>query len=429
MREPFRLRNGERGNAGDYLVQDSTGAQWIVSKDVFESTYQLDEADNAAAPTAATGITASTSASTFAAAAVAAAAATAAAAAAAAGGDASARPAPWQLQARFVTPPAAAALLRASMDEWEFDVFQLDAASEGHALSAMAMAVCERLQCAEKFDLHENGLARFALALEAGSGTGPYHNALHAAEVLHAIYFMLRRTRIADSLQDFELFAAVLAALSSSVAHPCVSNSFLCRSGHDLALTYNERSVSENHRCARLFAIARECGLFERMAHGARRKIRRLAIDMVLACDPARHLDLLAGWSAKAERGALRVGEEPEDRLLLLSLALCAAELSHCAKPWPYHQLWTERRSRELLNQGDLERAAGLPLSAFANRADPQPHLLQQAIIVWQARPLFSALSRFLQQPHERWLALLDANGARHAELHDLHCKARALTL
>lgn len=52
---------------------------------------------------------------------------------------------------------------------------------------------------------------------------------------------------LGEHLQDVEVAALLLGSLIHDFKHPGRSNAFLTRTGHTLALTYNDVSVLENY--------------------------------------------------------------------------------------------------------------------------------------------------------------------------------------
>ena len=60
-----------------------------------------------------------------------------------------------------------------------------------------------------------------------GAAVQPYHNNIHAADVLHSSHVMLDENGLMDCLSDLEIFAVLVAAASHDVEHPGYTNTFL----------------------------------------------------------------------------------------------------------------------------------------------------------------------------------------------------------
>ena len=73
--------------------------------------------------------------------------------------------------------------------------------------------------------------------------------------------------------------------------------------------------------------------------------------------------------------------EEKEDKSLLMKLLIKASDVSNPAKPHATYQLWADRIMVEFYNQGDKERARGLPISAYCDRQNPELASCQMGFI------------------------------------------------
>ena len=83
--------------------------------------------------------------------------------------------------------------------------------------------------------------------------SNPYHNCIHATDVLLATNYMLGSKALLDVFSSLEILAALFAALIHDVGHPGRTNQFLINTRHELALLYNDNSVLENHHLALAF--------------------------------------------------------------------------------------------------------------------------------------------------------------------------------
>ena len=81
----------------------------------------------------------------------------------------------------------------------------------------------------------------------------PYHNKVHAADVLLATNFLLKAEALKGVFTDLEILAALTAAAIHDVGHPARTNQFLVNVQHELAILYNDNSVLENHHLSVAF--------------------------------------------------------------------------------------------------------------------------------------------------------------------------------
>lgn len=78
----------------------------------------------------------------------------------------------------------------------------------------------------------------------------PYHSNAHAADCANSFEVMLSSS--GQELHPLRLASCYLAALGHDVGHPGYNNAYMMNSRHELAVTYNDRSVLENFHAAEL---------------------------------------------------------------------------------------------------------------------------------------------------------------------------------
>jgi len=235
-------------------------------------------------------------------------------------------------------------------------------------------------------------VSAFFAAVEAGYQDVPYHNALHAADVLHSLNCFL----VAGNLTRFsppERMAAMVAACVHDLGHPGIASSLLIAARAPLALRYNDRAVLEQyHACSAMTLLAQpENDFTSALPPSDARLLRRLVIELVLQTDMAVHANFMA------EMGR-RVAEEPldltraADRELALELLLKCADVGSCMKSVAGAVRWGCAILTEFFNQGELERSLGLPVSPFCSRADVRVTAMQLSFLEHVAGPLFELL-------------------------------------
>lgn len=79
-----------------------------------------------------------------------------------------------------------------------------------------------------------------------------YHNALHAADVLHACHLFAVTSRFISlaQVEHIHLFSYLFAAVIHDYKHPGVTNGYLVTTRDKLALRYNDRAVLESYHTA-----------------------------------------------------------------------------------------------------------------------------------------------------------------------------------
>ena len=156
-----------------------------------------------------------------------------------------------------------------------------------------AHVVWDRHQLFHEFDVPAAAFTNFMESLEEGYlRSSPYHNSVHAADVLHSLHCLLLGGLVeVAGLSKLEVFAALLAAAMHDFRHPGRTNAFLVNGSHALALTYNDQSVLESLHTAEAFKLMGHEGmrLLDRVELEERRALRKQVIGMVLATDMTKH--------------------------------------------------------------------------------------------------------------------------------------------
>ena len=85
----------------------------------------------------------------------------------------------------------------------------------------------------------------------------PYHNDLHAADILQTIFIYNNFSKFQNILKltDLDLFSIFFSAIIHDYGHPGLSNNYLIRTKNDLAIKYNDISVLENCHVSDAFNI------------------------------------------------------------------------------------------------------------------------------------------------------------------------------
>jgi cAMP-specific phosphodiesterase 4 len=345
------------------------------------------------------------------------------------------------------------------LDSWEFDALEL---STGQLLASVvkmfdaAGAFSARLVTPQRLWSFAGALAAGYRA------DNPYHNFAHAVDVAHGVFRFLRLTERRLRLPAADKFALLVAALSHDLEHPGVNNAFLVQRRDALALRYNDASVLENAHVAALYSLcasAPEADVFAGLVDDAGwRAARKLVVSAVLATDMAHHFKLVAqaelylelhgdaprcgadgapldgggdahgngnangsivsaagsaatggpspggassvagGASSCAAAPAAPPFSTPEERTLLYSLFLHAADVGNPARPRHVASKWADRVLEEFFAQGDAERAAGLPVSAMCDRGATSRAASQINFIEFVVAPLYGVLSRALPE-------------------------------
>jgi len=255
-------------------------------------------------------------------------------------------------------------------------------------------------------------------AAMAGYMDQPYHNAVHAADVMHCVYRLLTLTKAEQWVSSAEIFAMLIAALCHDMGHVGRTNPFLVETGHDLALQYNDASPLENMHCSSLFKLCtnESMNVFKDMSSDQYKKARRVAVAAILHTDNANHFDMVKNINKAYEVASeliekqASLGEDCDnglypqyvtdvlrkDSLMFLELFLHFADISNPLKPFDICQAWAARVLDEFFDQGDEEKRLGIPVGMLNDRDKVNRPGSQHGFINFLVAPLvFGAVKLF----------------------------------
>ncbi|KAG7482782.1 cGMP-inhibited 3 3' [Solea senegalensis] len=326
------------------------------------------------------------------------------------------------------------------MNTWNFQIFDLvdkTGGKSGRILSYVTYTLFQDTCLFEIFKIPVREFMSYFHALENGYRDIPYHNRVHATDVLHAVWYLTTRPipgfqqihsehvtgsdtdsdsgispgrisyasskslSISDdsygclawNIPALELMALYVAAAMHDYDHPGRTNAFLVATNAPQAVLYNDRSVLENHHAASawsLYLAQPEFNFLVNLDHVEFKRFRFLVIEAILATDLKKHFDFLAEFNSKVNDvnspGIDWTNEN--DRLLVCQVCIKLADINGPAKVRDLHLKWTEGIVNEFYEQGDEEARLGLPISPFMDRSSPQLAKLQESFITHIVGPL-----------------------------------------
>ncbi|NWH48987.1 PDE4C phosphodiesterase, partial [Fregata magnificens] len=316
-------------------------------------------------------------------------------------------------------PPAEDAhqkLSRETLEELDWCLDQLETLQTRHSVSEMASNKERDLM--KTFRIPVNTFITYMLTLEDHYHADvAYHNNIHAADVAQSTHVLLSTPALEAVFTDLEIMAAIFASAIHDVDHPGVSNQFLINTNSELALMYNDASVLENHHLAVGFKLLQEenCDIFQNLSKKQRQTLRKMAIDMVLATDMSKHMNLLADLKTMVETkkvtslGVLLL-DNYSDRIQVLQNMVHCADLSNPTKPLELYRQWTDRIMVEFFRQGDREREKGMEISPMCDKHTASVEKSQVGFIDFIAHPLWETWADLVHPDAQEILDTLEDN-------------------
>ncbi|KAI1728568.1 3'5'-cyclic nucleotide phosphodiesterase domain-containing protein [Ditylenchus destructor] len=301
------------------------------------------------------------------------------------------------------------------ISEWGFPIFAFAERHNRTVLSRITYAIFKEANLFRIFKLSPTKFFNFFHSLESGYWDIPYHNRIHAADVLHGTFYLTCHPvrafvgrpstpetpeialdsaplPLSQSMNTLELMALFTAAAMHDFDHPGRTNAFLVASEDKKAILYNDRSVLENHHAAESWRLLCQSqnNFIENLDSAETKRFRYLVLEYILATDLKQHFDIIMQFNEKAPDIDLT---NESDRVLLSQMLIKFADINSPAKPYPLHRQWTERICQEFYEQGDEEQQRKMPVSPYMDRQHPAVAKLQDSFIAHIVNPLAVALN------------------------------------
>ncbi|NWH39640.1 PDE4D phosphodiesterase, partial [Chloropsis hardwickii] len=295
-------------------------------------------------------------------------------------------------------------------------IFQ--ASRSSHAAFFSYLGDCSERDLLKTFKIPVDTLITYLMTLEDHYHADvAYHNNIHAADVVQSTHVLLSTPALEAVFTDLEILAAIFASAIHDVDHPGVSNQFLINTNSELALMYNDSSVLENHHLAVGFKLLQEenCDIFQNLTKKQRQSLRKMVIDIVLATDMSKHMNLLADLKTMVETkkvtssGVLLL-DNYSDRIQVLQNMVHCADLSNPTKPLHLYRQWTDRIMEEFFRQGDRERERGMEISPMCDKHNASVEKSQVGFIDYIVHPLWETWADLVHPDAQDILDTLEDN-------------------
>ncbi|XP_041847269.1 cAMP-specific 3',5'-cyclic phosphodiesterase 4D-like isoform X2 [Melanotaenia boesemani] len=304
------------------------------------------------------------------------------------------------------------------INRWGIDIFKVSEYSGKRPLTVTMYTIFQERDLLKSFKIPVDIFINFMMTLEDHYHADvAYHNNIHAADVVQSTHVLLSTPALEAVFTDLEILAALFASAIHDVDHPGVSNQFLINTNSELALMYNDLSVLENHHLAVGFKLLQEdkCDIFQNVSKKQRQSLRKMVIDMVLATDMSKHMNLLADLKTMVETkkvtslGVLLL-DNYSDRIQVLQNMVHCADLSNPTKPLELYRKWTDRIMVEFFTQGDREREKGMEISPMCDKQNASIEKNQVGFIDYIVHPLWETWADLVHPDAQEILDTLEDN-------------------
>ena len=303
--------------------------------------------------------------------------------------------------------------------DWRSNIFELDEATSGRALTFAGLEIIRSLNLLEVNDIDAPSLLNFLNAIQDGYLDNPYHNSIHGADVAQSTAYFITRPKLKAMLSQFEKFAAVFAALCHDYKHTGTTNNFLINTRDPIAIAHNDDSPLERMHVAETFKVmVGDRDLARNWDRSKIREFRSMVIDMILCTDLKTGMGIIHQFSDVCDDFTESISSK--EKMLLLKVTLRVADVAHPAKIQSVHMKWTDLINEEFLTQGDREREMGMDISPLCDRAKFKLAKAQQGFINFLVKPTFQKYCEFIedslpmeiiQENFDMWVKMEETNG------------------
>ncbi|XP_067824642.1 3',5'-cyclic-AMP phosphodiesterase 4C-like isoform X3 [Heptranchias perlo] len=304
------------------------------------------------------------------------------------------------------------------INDWGLNIFNLGEFSNHRPLTVAVYSIFKERNLLKTFKIPAQTFIAYMLTLEDHYHSDvSYHNNYHAADVTQSTHVLLLSPALEAVFTDLEILAAIFASAIHDVDHPGVSNQFLINTNSELALMYNDASVLENHHLAVGFKLLQEenCNIFQNLLKKQHQNLRKMVIDMVLATDMTKHMNLLADLKTMVETkkvtslGVLLL-DNYSDRIQVLQNMVHCADLSNPTKPLHVYRKWVDKVMMEFFQQGDRERERGMEISPMCDKHTASIEKTQVGFIDFIVHPLWETWADLVHPDAKEILDNLEDN-------------------
>lgn len=245
----------------------------------------------------------------------------------------------------------------------ELDVIALEQFMPGNVVVFVGVLIFESIDCGEEF-IDLSTLPSFLKHIqERYDGNMPFHNATHAADVMHTLFMMLWNTSLGEKIAPHNQVGALLAAVMHDVEHVGLTNDFLIKTSHPIAQKYPTKAPMESkHMDLALQAVVDpKFNVLSKMSPAHRDEVLAVVRDTIEATALIYQPELLAEindtteeeWKMMEEQGGVVLPLHLQIRAL--RIAMHVSDISQTMKPFANHQKWVFRLNDEHYKQGELD--------------------------------------------------------------------------
>ena len=284
------------------------------------------------------------------------------------------------------------------VDDWNWSVWSLVEVTNERPLQVLGWHILNKWNLVDTLRIDRGILREWLTFVEDMYEDNPYHNSIHAADVLHAVHFFLSNGA-GEHLSHLTIFALFFTAMVHDAGHDGFSNIYHQNALTDRALMFNDQSIQENFHSMSIFRSMysdSRINILSTFTIERAREVRRLVVMMTLGTDMKHHFSNLQDFKdlIKSQGPDLSQWVSPKALDTLCVMLLHSADLSNPCRPSELAKKWAGLVLEEFFNQGDIEKELGLPVSPLCSRDSTLMPASQIYFIMYIVEPTYQVSFR-----------------------------------
>ncbi|KAK8870492.1 hypothetical protein M9Y10_008375 [Tritrichomonas musculus] len=270
----------------------------------------------------------------------------------------------------------------------------------GIGLFKVAFFVFNHFRLLEQFDITNDLFFTFLYKLRECYNEPPYHNWIHAIDVLQYFQYQIKCCCFDSVLTGLELLSICTAAIAHDAGHEGFNNVYNVNAQTPLGILFKDQSVMEMYHCTVIIRIIaqEECNIFHAISVEDRKKIWFWITQMILATDMAHHFKLVKNANDIMDQGPINLSN-PKHRLMAMTMLMKVSDISNVSRPFEIADKWCDVLCEEFWRQGDMELAGGLQISSALNeRGKGNKPKGQVNFYTVVCMPLYQAIARIFPE-------------------------------
>ena len=292
----------------------------------------------------------------------------------------------------------------ANIDDPNFDVLELvedpTVPSEARRVFVIvALNVILKYSFVTSYQFPIDKLVRFIVTVSEQYIVSPFHNPVHAADMIQAVHAYFCQPNVKENFSDVELFATLFATMASQLGQLGVNNEFLARVDHPLVRLFTDICPMEAFSAALAFELLRQPELnFTDVPVWKEDPLNQLAFkevvnEVVLASAARNHVQHIQNMDDVIDNAVVKDMDVPK----LLAAVVHVADCRYAVSSEHSYLKWVGYFTEENYRQGDAEKALGLTVSDLCDRETGHSKVKAQiGFLQHVIQPLFSVMSPVL---------------------------------